>query len=228
MTGLERSGAHSSLDSWLDLMHLYNDAASDDERKGWARALVADLANFAGAVCGEKMLTDAYGDADPADPLTAVAARLSIASNLFGSLETAAEGSLLSVAAEARAVASGDEPKLFARRSGERVTHYRVALTKLRALEWDAYLTELGIKGSTRHASIALAFGHDWDTISRWGARSVAPVIGDDKLKERLRQARLLASSGFPLWGARRGAPWIDALNADGKRFKSELGFRAD
>ncbi|RYD57203.1 MAG: hypothetical protein EOP83_21160 [Verrucomicrobiaceae bacterium] len=223
----DRWSHHRDLDTFLDQREkLLAKAETEEDRQGWSRLLLHHAVDFASKICGEEVIKDAYGSAiegDRQDALDKIARRLSVVQSIyspFDKLET--PGSLWSAMSEVRAIANGDEPKLFAKLDGRR-RRYRLALTKLRALEWEAYLKALGVGSVERRARITVAYGYEWDTIYRWGD-DIKSTLGADRVDTALRQAVLLHKHdmGKMLTGE---SSWEEALKADGLKHRKEMGF---
>ncbi len=67
-----------------------------------------------------------------------------------------------------------------------------------------------------------MAFGHEWDTISRWRF-NLASILSGEMVEWRLQSARWLADMEMPLWSA--GDDVEAAIKADGAAYKVEMGF---
>lgn len=222
-----RHAYHQALDEFLDNKEkLLSRAYSDEERIGWSRVLLSHAADLASFFCGEQIVKDAYGTAiagDRQDALDKIPRRLLLILGIYGREDRAdVPGSLTSVMAEVRAIAMGDDPKLFKKLEG-RVRRYRLALLKLRALEWNAYLSAMGLPAFERQGRISIAYGYSWDTISRW-ADDIRPIVGDKTVDDAIRQARLTYEYEMHAL-LTAGGPWEEALTADGKKYLTEIGF---
>ncbi len=221
-----RANLHRHLDEFLDFRkELFLGAKSEEDRSGYARILLVQAAELANLASGDDMVESALrpGDGRETGALDRLSQRLLIASSLFGRSEATDDtGTLVNAWAEVRAIANGDHAKLFSHDVGKRKVPYRVALAKLRAIEWDAYLEAKGEKSFLRHASIALAFGAEWDTISRWRG-DIALYLDEGVIDSTLRHAILSAGNGFGLRG--RGDQG-EALKKDGKDYKRAVGFK--
>jgi hypothetical protein len=229
LTGEDRRRALvEKFEGWLDLLDYYAEAATDHRRARTAAHILREGAHLIAAAAGDEIGSAAYGPPphDKREALERVAARLAVAKAIFGGNVAFDDGASLSqVQEEARVVAAGDVPAIFAR-IGDRTIKIRSAVLKLRALEWNAYLTGRGIAGYERHAEIGLAFGHDWETISKWRSREIIPKLGQQHFDAMINLARQSGSSGFFFWGMRQGDEWRPALHADGAR--SRHGERED
>ena len=203
-------------------------ASDDHERSEKAQDLLVGLIYFAQAFMGDELLAAAYGEVDADNRetvLRTIAQRTMVASMLFAKLPDDA-ASLERVAEEAMAVARGDAPSLFSRLPAARKRSYRVTRSKFEALTWDAYLEGLNVTASTRHGAIAVAFGHDWDTVSRW-IKPARSLLGEDYVDYHLELARMQGRRGKP-YNMNRSYldtrsphpdPWQEALQRDGRRF---------
>lgn len=219
--------AHETLDRFFDTQErLFENAEDDDSREGWARVLMGQAADLASFFAGSDLIDAALTPSNPAESreatLERIIERLCIASMIFGSNDSGDPASLWEAAAELRAICAGDEPQLFAKVAVRKV-NYRQGLCRLRALEWDVWLEEIGMAPSDRHSAIASAFGQEWDTISRW-EKSMRSVLSDKVVDDRLRHARLAGERGSAFWVG-DADNWREQVKHDGRAYKSAMGF---
>jgi hypothetical protein len=204
-------------------------SASDEREKSEkAQDLLISLLHFAQTFMGKDLLAAAYGELgtdDRESVLRTIARRTLVTSMLFAKLPDD-PASLERVAEEAMAVARGDAPSLFSRLPAARKRSYRVTRSKFDALTWDAYLEGLNVPASTRHGAIGAAFGHDWDTVSRW-IKPARSHLGDEYVDYHLALAQMQGQRGEP-YSINRSylearapdpGPWQEALQRDGRRF---------
>ena len=216
-----RAFLHSQLDELLDLQEEFHSADPSEEGHfgGWATSLVQHAAAFARIVCAPGLIEEALGNVESGsryEVLRSIELQLSLASALFDQAATPkSDASIGAATEEIRAIMSGDEPRLFARMDG-RKTPYRVAKAKLQAIGWDQYLEARGEPPYLRHARIAVAFGHEWDTISRWRA-DVVPYLGEQHVLRSLRDMVRQATPGFRVFGS---------PEEDGRKYRRAMGFR--
>lgn len=214
-----RQRLHSELDELLDWQdRLQARGLDEQENSGWAIILLRQAVEFARRASGKELIDAALRgvkDCDRASAINGIQRQITIAAELFdGALPSSSSATLSAAASELRAIWSGDEPKLFARMPGRKVP-FRVAHAKLSAVGWDAYLAAKGEAAHVRHALIAAAFGHEWDTISRWRA-DVAKILGDKLVASVLREAQEMAKLGFKRPGS---------VAASGQEYKAAVGF---
>lgn len=189
-------------------------------REDKAHRYMASVLEFARQVCGEETVQEAYGSVatDRAEALQGFAVRAQLASYVFGRHDVG-PGSLNEAAAEARAVAQGDKPQVFAKLGRRRPI--RLLRAKYEALRWDAWLNGLGIGVDARHTAIANAFGAPWDTISRWRP-DVEAAWGREAVRQ-LEMDRIDATRGLRMRTMRPGEPWETGLLRAGARYVAAL-----
>ncbi len=184
------------------------------------RSLLVGAIGLARELCGDTVMKAAAGtlpdDASRVDVLHLIAARTDLMSYAFASLEED-EAGLHLVHDEIRYIAGGDKPVIFARLPGPKVK-IRVHFAKLMALAWNEYLDGLGISSVDRQAEISKAFGHPWDTISRWDAFPVA-IEGEEWVRRHLAKYNRRGRDGLPLLEMKQDETWQAGLQRVGKEF---------
>jgi hypothetical protein len=227
-----RQRFHSWLDVWLDLhFRFYQEAPTQKRKMGAARIALMDAADAIATICGEEFIAHAYrgpiGRAPngPAETLQAIGHRLTTAASLFGRIDHRLPdaASLLALADEARLAAAGEAPRTFVKAVAKK--HPREVRLRRRALEWGAYLDELGVPDA--HKLISAAYGGEqWNTIGKW-ADIVVQTFGQADLDGALRYARMFAGMGDPLAPSTE-KDWQNALAADGAAFVNRRKSGAD
>lgn len=184
------------------------------------RSLLVGAIGFARELCGDTVMKAAAGtlpeSATRADVLHLMAARTDLVSYAFASLDDD-EAGLNLVHDEIRYIAGGDKPVIFARLPGPK-TKIRVYFAKLSALAWSAYLDGLGVPSVDRQAAISTAFGHPWDTISRWDAVPIA-MEGEEWVRRYLATYKRRGRDGVALWEMEKGETWEAGLKRAGRTF---------
>ena len=112
-------------------------------------------------------------------------------------------------------VAAGETPRIFVKAVAKK--HPREAKLRRRALEWDAYLDELGVPDGRKE--ISAAYGEQWDTIRKWD-EVVIQTFDQDNLDGALRYARMFVEMGDPLAPSTE-EDWKKALALDGAAYRS-------
>lgn len=189
-------------------------------RQDKARGHMAAVLDFARRVCGDGIAREAYGAAVTGreKALVAFAERADLASFAFGSIDRG-PGSLNEAAAEARAIAQGDKPQVFAKIGRRRAIV--VLRTKFEAMRWDAWLDGYGLAPGVRHSAIEHAFGATWDTMSEWKA-DAQKAWGDETLVQ-LSLDRADAARGLRMWSMRPNEPWEIGLSRAGADYVQAL-----
>jgi hypothetical protein len=210
------------------------DNAGDREEQ--AREILLILLGAAGKLAGPEVLAAAYGTIEPGDrvgTLKAITARAYAVAPLFARLPEDG-ASLYAIAAEAFAIAGGDDPLLFARLPDQRKNPLRLARAKLSALLWDAYLKAMGIAPPERHGSIASSYGQEWDTVERW-SKQVRQKLGADFVKYHTNIATIEGARGEgfswsdsnPYGSEPPTLPWQDHLKRDGRAYVAAMNANA-
>ncbi|MFZ5696167.1 MAG: hypothetical protein ACOY4N_11045 [Pseudomonadota bacterium] len=183
------------------------DCAEDDqERARRARHLLAMLIQATNVIAGPDVLEMVYGesppaDADPRQHLAALSMRLWVASEVFKGVEdTSDPSSITSLRDEVLAVANGDSPRLLSRaiKSGRGVltNGYRLALHRLRALEWEQFLQSMGQSPAEVQGAIVNAYNFTWSAIRGW-REQVDKALGAQLVSEMLMMAKRRSHPAF-------------------------------
>ncbi len=202
----------------------------DEDQADWAPIIVRDALRLAAKLCGPLTLQQAYGplaaDATRGERLEAVSERLWGLSHFFADVEDHQSGSAITeVAAEAFRVANGDVPILFApleSRQGKRSNSFALAMSQLRALEWEAYFSGMGLTLVKRRDLVTDAFGVTWDAMVKWRSRDLPKYLGSDVIRMKLATADREGSVDG--WGTTQGTD-DRRLRQDGETYRSLLRF---
>lgn len=218
----------------IDLFHLRelldkSPNAPQEWRADKAREILLHALDIARLMCGREVLSLAYGHASTEarkDHLLVLADRLHWPHILFAELEAdAGIGSFNSASRECESVARGDTPELFAKLPGYR-KNVRLLVAKYQANRWDAYLEGLGIPTASRHGALAIAFGQEWDTMSRW-VRDASGVWGAEPIAHDLKRQRFHGEQDRQRFNDVRPEHWLPAVNRSGRTFKRYAGYPA-
>ncbi|SEQ48271.1 hypothetical protein [Sphingobium sp. YR768] len=231
-----REAAHAALDELLNDLEVagcFGTEATDAQHFHAALEAV----QFAASLIGRKALRAACGiPPDPNDRdqvLKSIQRQMAIAAQFFNGLEGADHDLIGQVSQEAFFVRRGDKPRLFAEIGG-RSKAVRVAVEKLQALKWDAYLEGIGLSAASRHGAIADAYGQEWDTISRWGAQAISLLDGAAMSIKEAKEDGELVRDAVPDTGDRvlplqptPGDSWRQGLASAGRRYVEALRSKA-
>lgn len=116
----------------------------------------------------------------------------------------------------------GDEPELIkpvTRNTGQKAKPARLAIRRLRALEWAAYFKAQKARPMHYQKAISLAFGADWDRIRHWRT-SAAKVLG----AERVERSIIYAKDGYFVEARRWHRSIMDPLRIDGHFYRHAAG----
>jgi len=169
-----------------------------------ARELVRDAVDWVGGLCGTDVLRLAQENPLAGnDPLGHIAGRVILALPI---LVSPADDFGQELLFEIAAVASGDHPKMFAKRAGEK-SKYRISRHQLEALKWEKFLEGRGQSAVARQNRISSAFNLTWDAIRRWRSECSA-ALGAAYVDEALANSRTLGELNL----ADRADLWTGAL----------------
>lgn len=217
-----------ALDAFLaQVDHLRRDP---DEELIWAPVIATAALRLAAALCGDRVLDEAYGSDPPQGDrqgaLSAAFDRLMLVLPFFAKQEKPGSGSAIAdVALEAVSVAGGNYPALFAPiapKQGKRRTTFNRALAKLRALQWDAYFRGMGMSRDARREKITGAFGVTDAAMEKWLQRELPTTLGADVVDLKLRVAEREGAND--LWFTSGGADDRQLL-MDGRAYVRIMGY---
>lgn len=116
----------------------------------------------------------------------------------------------------------GDEPEIIKpepRLPGQPARPAKIALLRLRALEWAAFWKATDARPILYQRAIGLAFGAEWDAIRHWSA-SIIKVIGQRTLAEHL----ATAPNGYFIPDRDWHQTLMDPLWIDGTSYRAAIG----
>lgn len=196
-------------------------------RRSEARSLLAHALDMAALMCGNEVLTLAYGAAasdDRKDQLLALADRLHWPAQLFaGIMPGAREDSFEALADECENIARGDAPVLMAKLPGYR-KDVRLLVAKFQAIRWEAYLVGLGLSASGRQDAISGAFGQSWNTLKHWKDHAAA-TWGSRIIENRLQRDRDIGIQDLLHLKHIRDEHWFPALMRSGRIYLRQAGY---
>ena len=174
----------AELDAELTLQQL-EDAEELQWRRHLARRAISDLIEAACAKVHPDVLELAWGptpdETDAKARLLCLADRVALFSPPIGAVARD-RLTLANLSEELRAIAHGDKAQIVepAPFHGMKAPNaFRLALHKLRALQWDAYLAAKKHSPAERHNAIGGAYRSQWTAIYRWRG-SIEKLFGEE------------------------------------------------
>ncbi|KQM50981.1 hypothetical protein ASE69_06355 [Sphingomonas sp. Leaf208] len=233
----EKDSILKGLSAWFDRREMLRPECT----QGQALSAIGDLLGQVREVC-EPLMHTAFGKQDSAaidqlksigrpaeqgrvDRLNLLARKLLVAARFFD--RGTSVSSMQEAVYEVRAIHAGDDPRLFAvvegkRKQGRPGNAFRIAVNKLRALEWDAVLQGRGVSAVERHTLIQKAYGVEWGTMQKWSA-PCSRDLGIELVAHLKKTAREDGASGRSVFGEKYGLEFADALTFDGSLYLKEL-----
>ena len=217
----------AKLDAEIALQQL-EDAEELQWRRHLARRAISRLIESVCAQVPQEVLDLAWGptpdESDAKARLLCLADRVALFSPPIDAVPRD-RLSLGNLSAEFRAIAHGDKAQITEPASfhGMREPNaFRLALHKLRALQWDAFLAAHNNSIADRHNAIADAYKSQWTAIYRW-RKSIEKLLGNEWTAMSIKDAGILNRFGqSAAFSSVQPSNLLDQLRLDGEAYYKE------